>query len=158
MSASAKQATFPRGANHVTFPRLVFVYKRRLRPSRGPRVVWRAARAACPILPGRTFLCAGCLMAGWVTNVLSGVKGAGSPASIAGWTRAGWCSCWSPAAGWIGTATIFWSGTPHGRYHEPGWCCIATHNSKGETKGRAQGNGGGTQRPVDREGSMLATG
>lgn len=36
---------------------------------------------------------------------------------------AGGCKCKGPA-GCIGTATIFCRGTPQGRYHEPGWCCI----------------------------------
>lgn len=71
-----------------------------------------------------TFLC-GCLVTGCVMKVLSEVKGVDSPA-INGCTciAAAGCSCKCPA-GCSGTATIFWRGTPQGRYQEPGWCCIS---------------------------------
>lgn len=36
------------------------------------------------------------------------------------------CGWYPPAvAGLNGTAIIFWSGTPQGMYHDPGWCCIS---------------------------------
>lgn len=65
-------------------------------------------------------------MVGWVMKVRSWVKGAGSPANIADCIRAGWCNCCRGPPGCIGTATIFCKGTPHGKYQEPGWCCIFT--------------------------------
>lgn len=71
-----------------------------------------------------TFLC-DCLVTGCVMKVLSEVKGVESPASN-GCTciAAAGCNCKCPA-GCNGTATIFWRGTPQGRYQEPGWCCIS---------------------------------
>ena len=64
-------------------------------------------------------------MAGCVTKVVLRVaRGAGRPVSIGCmWTAPGGCRC-NVLAGCIGTATIFCRGTPHGRYQEPGWCCI----------------------------------
>lgn len=65
-----------------------------------------------------------CCCAGWVMNVLKVAKGVGRPPSMACKCTVGVCMCNGPAVAGIGTATIFWRGTPHGRYHDPGWCCI----------------------------------